>query len=478
MSRSKRPLLLAAAILGGLASLALWALFVLWNLYLPAPGVGGRLLESLQARPGVRVPAEPESLWINPLRGARVEGLQIAQDLPRASLELEVERLWLQPRLLTSLREGTLQLKAVRLLRPTITLSTAQPGAPAADPKEDRSGSKERRRSGAESGRRPSPPEPSPTIELEMRDGKLLLLGGEEREALLRLSGVSMNLEVARLAGADGPAFQRLAASGEISIERLATPLWELPQAKGALDLDAGVLSLSQLESRYPGGGRSRLDLQLDLSGRRPRYSLVLEADSIDPGPLLSAATGPGFGPADLRLEASGRDDEVQTLRGRGRLLLRPGRLGSVEALRRLEAELEGSRALVGAAYDQVEADFTLRRGRLVLDRPVMIRTEAIDLTLRGWVSLEGELRLRAALDTSREGLEVDGLQPELLDFAADDDGRIRLAFEVTGTRDDPRFSLAAEDLDKYRRRLRDPEKRQQLIEGVLKELLERAEDG
>ncbi len=97
---------------------------------------------------------------------------------------------------------------------------------------------------------------------------------------------------------------------------------------------------------------------------------------------------------------------------------------------------------------------------------------------MRGWIGLEGELGLRASLDTPREGLEVEGLQPELLDFAADDDGRIRLTFELSGSREEPRLSLAAQDLDKYRRRLRDPEKRKQLIDGLLKELLERSEGG
>lgn len=271
---------------------------------------------------------------------------------------------------------------------------------------------------------------------IDVRDGTIeLQAAGEPRPVVVR--GLDVGLRDIAFDARKGAGLAGLSGSGDVQIREVAFARSRAEDVRGALRVGGGRFTTEGVRFRTPQGPfEATLDAQLD---RLPfGYTLSLRGDPLDVGSMMTVGKGSsrGPGPGALRLEARGVGAEAAGLKGKGVVRLSAGELPATPLLAALEKAL-GRTRLVGARYEATEAPFRVEGGRVWLDG-LKLRSEQVGVDVGGWSSFEGPIELSVAVHTARAGLSLEGVAAGALDLLTDDQGRVVVPLQVTGTQEQP----------------------------------------
>jgi len=379
------------------------------------------------------------SFRLRPLAGLAIEGLEGSLAFTGGRATLSVDRLVLDHRLWRLLL-GELAVDRLLLQRPRLRLVETRT-----------------------EGRAPRPPAVAPAAaglgrlalrisRIDVEDGTIELEApGQTRPVVV--SGFGLQLRDVAFDGRPAVALAGLSGAGEVRAARIAFARADARDVRGSLRVGGGRLSTGAVRFQTAQGPfEATLDARLD---RLPlAYTLALRGEPLDVGSMMTvsgagATAGPGAGA--LQLDAAGIGTEATGLTGRGVLRLQSGALPATPLLQAVERAL-GRTRLVGARYEATEAPFRVEGGRVLLD-DFQLRTRDVGMDMVGWASLQGPLELTVAIHTPRDGLTVDGVTAGALDLMTDDQGRVVVTLEVTGTQEQPRVRPDAAALAAQARR-------------------------
>jgi len=415
-----------------------------------------RLGEEVLARlgPVLGMELEAEGFRLRPLRGLEIRGLRGHGSLPAGELELSARRLVLEHSLL-SLLGGTFRVHEVRLEEPVVELVSGGAGAPAAASRATDAATASR---AADAGAG----EAADGSALRLRIDQIRLEDGSFRAHAHAVTGATgadgapasavelHDLDVVL----DGVAFDSEASSplagwraqGEASFERALLNGTEISEGEGGLRLDDGHFRVEDFRVRLDAGPARLVDLDVDLTREPFVYDLSLSGEPLDTNafvlPAGAARPDEGFGPSSLALALDGRGADPGTLAGGGSLAVQPGTIPPIALFQVIDALLEDVH-LAGSRYEPFELNYRVEGPRVSFE-PARLVTETLVVSLEsGWADLAGPIDLRMTLRAPRELFAgVEEIPRELLTALADDDDRVVLPFQVTGTLEAPRLAV------------------------------------
>ncbi len=267
----------------------------------------------------------------------------------------------------------------------------------------------------------------------EIRVAEIELSDGVETTTI---RGVEVDLD--ELALDRGLSLEGTSLSGEALFSEVVTSAEQetVTQAKdvrGRLELKDGGLQLRELELWTP-QGILQGDFTADVAADPLTYSLNLQGDALSTAVLLGLGDVRGLGTSTFELAASGEGSELAQVAGEGRLTVGGGELPDHPVLAQVE-QLLGNVVLIGAGYEEFPVTFDIRKHRIHL-APCELRAGGVSLTMSGWVDFDGPLEMELSVLAPPEGLKIKEIPAEVLEVLAEADGRINLPMLVTGTAD------------------------------------------
>lgn len=462
MRRALKVFLALGAVAGGV-------LAVLSLLTFDSPKLGAAVLERLGAASGIQLRAE--EFRFNVLRGFQLKGIRATGDLPAGQLTATADLLVLNHRL-APLLSRRIAIDSIRLVRPSVVLDSRPTAS--------------QQRAAASSGR-PATATPESAAEegdaignftvevsrLELVDAALEVFSSASPEtgtAATQVQGLDLELRDLHVAPGGANPILSMSATGALSADTLRLGESQGTRGNGRLSIDEGHFRVLEFGFLNELGEFEVGELDVDL-GRSPfTYTLGFEGSPLNTNLMLGATeSNNGFGPARLKLSATGRGPEPSDLIGTGSLSLEAGKLPSHPLLQGIEALL-GETRLVGQSYDAFGVDFRVQNNRVELT-PFELQAGAVSLGLSGSLDLSGALALLASVKMPRERLKIREISDDVLDALTDERGRTSLPFKITGTAETPRVALDTRTLAKAGRR-RVEQKLEKKVRRKLGELL------
>ncbi|MCC6356579.1 MAG: AsmA family protein [Verrucomicrobiae bacterium] len=283
---------------------------------------------------------------------------------------------------------------------------------------------------------RPAAPAQEWTIDaFQIRDGRIEGTGHDGKRLWLA-EGLNVKARVGQVAAgvsAKGDAeVQRAALFKDFAVTGLATPF--------AFESDKLTLPNARF-SCYGGTGSGKVTF--DATGPRP-FSAEIDAASVDASSALAAF---GADPATLSgkitlgVKASGEATRPETLQGAGNFTIQPAKLAGSNVLKTLGTVLMLPE-LQNSEFGAVRGQFEIRGGKIHFADLRTEPRERIQIVAAGSVGFDGALDLKGTLAAKSETLNL----APLLSRAGgtqSSDGFTEVPFEVKGTTDSPRVSVA-----------------------------------
>lgn len=383
---------------------------------------------------------EAESARLVPFQGLTLEGVTGSSRLGAGQAEIAVDRVILEHRP-SALLSGRLELEALILVRPRVSLSEPAPVAPRpipATPPPSPSGK-------PVPPREPPPaPEPEPPYDgpvrfllesVEIRDGSLVVAQAGA-ETGLRIEGLQLDLTGPSVAPAQRRSLARaLTSTGSFRADSVQLPVGELSALAGDLRIEQGRLLIPGLEFSN-GVGDFTADADLQLGSAPLRSSLMIHADPIDLHELFDSPESGLFGKGELDLRINGSGTSRAGLEGQGTLTVAPGRLPSFPILNHLEAGLRRV-SLREAEHGAMIASFAIADDSLTLE-PFSLSAGDLRFDGDGSIGLDGELDLAITLSAQAGRVSLSGVPDDLVRLMTVDDGRLSIPVRVSGTTERP----------------------------------------
>jgi uncharacterized protein involved in outer membrane biogenesis len=253
---------------------------------------------------------------------------------------------------------------------------------------------------------------------------------------------------VAYAAGPGGPA----AAQGTLKADALRFQTLEITGVKSTIRLFPKQVSFENLNFDLY-GGHSTGALDFNLAGQNPHYDANAQVHGVDIVRLLDAfpeARGKMTGKMEGNVKLSGdvlhSPDPLAGMRGTGQVNIRDGRLPSLQLGKNLMAlgSLANLKAASGdpSAFSSISTDLTIGNERINFNQVTIVGngldvdgTGNLSLAGAGVMACDGVAKLAAGQNSVTDILaSLSGVK-----FA---DGKLTLPFRISGTLQNPRFTL------------------------------------
>jgi hypothetical protein len=451
--RIARHLLWIAAAVAGVFVVAVTVLLVVdWD----SPRLGAAALRKAGESAGLEI--EAEGFRLNLLRGLELRDVHVRGDLDAGRLEVTMERLVLEHRLLPLL-SGRIVVDELVLQRPRIHLLTAETEA-AATGREGPAATAQAIATETTAGSR----EEGSRFEVEL--SRIVIEGGAvtlqyegEPAPLLDLQGFDVELRDLRLDPEASSALQGLSAVGKLTAETAVVDAIHGRTLAGDVRLAGGHLVLHDLEMPADLGHFRIASLELDLEQDPIRFALSLTGDPLTIGGGRLGTVAGKLATSRLELDTLGAFGESMELHGRGRISVAAGRLPDGAVIAAIDELLPGI-DLAQSAHRPFEIGLRLE-GDEILVGLFEIALDEVLLAVEGVVGLDETLDLRGIARAPRELLAGSDVPDEVLEALTGTDGLVHLPIRIRGTSAEPvagfdRSQWAALARDRLRRELRD----------------------
>ena len=408
-------------IIAGVTVVLVIAVIVLALVPFDSPELGRRLLARLGERTGMEL--EADAFRFSLLRGVTIRGICGASHGVESDLDLEIDAVTLEHRLLPLLR-GDLVFDRIDVDHPRVELHSKDPGnlaGAAAVP-------------GALAAHDPDDSGPRLVISsMSVRDGAFVAVS--DGEPGMEIRGLRLEIDELRVEpSATGPA--RLSGHGTIATEAIRLGELVARESEGPVKLEGGKVILDGHRFTTDLGEFVAETFEIDPTAEPLTYRLVLHGDPLHVAELLRGTGGSDAG--TFLLDGAGRGTEKHDLRGKGRLHLPGGEVPSSPYLELVEVFL-GGLPIVGEPWKPVDVDYEIADNRVRLV-PFTLVTETARLDVAGGIDLEGPLKVDLRVGVPRDRIRVDEIPDELLDVLTDANGQVSIPLAMRGTIEAPRL--------------------------------------
>ena len=234
-------------------------------------------------------------------------------------------------------------------------------------------------------------------------------------------------------------------------IGTLTMEKFEFTNLRGAFHVADGVVTMKNL-SLGAFGGTVVSNGSLNLTRpERPAFDLSLNLNSVDASALLSHFTSFGgrlSGALTTTTTLKGALNDTlglvpDALQGGGKVGVKNGALKGVKVNQSLASQLKLP-DLENIQFKDWTNDYTVQNGRLVL-KDLTITASTGQYVINGSQGLDGSLDYRMTLylpPGAATNLNIAGFAGEAVNLFKDQNGRLKLDFNIGGTMDDPKVQL------------------------------------
>lgn len=231
-------------------------------------------------------------------------------------------------------------------------------------------------------------------------------------------------------------------ARGVLTADRATNGPLELTAIRASIELDAGVLRVTDAGFDFY-GGRHVGALEVEVDDPALPFVVTSRIDGVDVGAMVAAAApeqaGTVSGQGTMQVELAGdagSPDPSATVVGDATIAVVDGSLSNAGLMRQLSDALAsaGAQSFGGDAtpFDRVSATFAIADGRMRTD-DLQLRSPDIDLDGDGVIALDGRLRLDVDATLSREVSNNLVRQVRELRYGVGDDGRLSIPMVIGG---------------------------------------------
>lgn len=275
-----------------------------------------------------------------------------------------------------------------------------------------------------------------------------------------------------------------------VSIKKLATQKFEFTNAIGSLSIVDGIITLKNFSvNAFQGTVLSKGMLDLTNMNKRP-FNLDLEIVGVEANSILSKFTSFGnnlFGKFNMNTNLKGDLDDTlglntQTLVGEGKVQIFDGKLLGFPLTTKL-ADYTGIDEMREINFKNWSNAFSISDGRVNI-RDLKVSSNISDFSMNGYHGLDGAMAyaLNVKLPESASNrVKLSGVADQLLQFFKDNDKRINLNFDVSGTTASPSLHLNTKAQEEMAMQALEKEKQKLLDQGKKKvedELKKKVEEG
>lgn len=269
----------------------------------------------------------------------------------------------------------------------------------------------------------------------QIRDGRIEGIGHDGKRLWLA-EGLKVKANVGQVSGG-------VSAKGDADIARAALfKDFALTGVTTPFAFASDKLQLPNLRFACFGGSGSG-KVAFDATGPRP-FEVEIDAGAIDASSALAAfGADPGTlsGKITLKAKASGEASRPESLRGAGDFLIQPAKLAGSNVLKTLGTVLMLPE-LQNSEFASVRGQFEVKGGRIHFSDLRTEPRERIQIVATGSVGFDGQLDLKGTLAAKSETLNLAPLLSRA-GGAQSADGFTEVPFEVKGTTDSPKVSVA-----------------------------------
>ena len=248
-----------------------------------------------------------------------------------------------------------------------------------------------------------------------------------------------------------GGLFPGFDIDAQVAIDKLVTEKFTFENARGALTISNGVINLKNMSvNAFQGMIRTTGTLDLRETNKRP-FNLDLDINNVESNALLSNFTSFGkylFGKfsTTTRLQGDLNDTlglRTTSLQGDGVVQIFEGRLLGFPLMQKL-SDVTHIAELREVNFKNWTNTFSISNGRLNV-KGLKVNAGSADFLMDGSQGLEGSMDYHLTVklpEALADRLKLGDAADQLLQFFKDKDGRINLAFNVSGTQSSPVVAL------------------------------------
>jgi hypothetical protein len=277
---------------------------------------------------------------------------------------------------------------------------------------------------------------------LSINDGTLISLRSNQKEEILRVQGLDLDLKDISTSNTLVNTFS-LFANGTIDAKRAQASEISMTEIHGNLKATPEKILLENIHMRHPAGDIEIKDFNINLAADPVSYSMEGKSSAVNMNYVLNAEHGE-MGPAQITLNLEGT--QGQDSKGHGTMSLGEGKLPPAAVFVRIDSFLKGKNKLVGLPYKALPAKYTVNGKRITIPE-LEIQTTAGRLRASGWTDLKGVVSFAVRVLIPREQVSIKELPSTAIDLITDDKGQVNVPFQVNGPIENPLVEIDTKQL-------------------------------
>lgn len=277
---------------------------------------------------------------------------------------------------------------------------------------------------------------------LNINDGTLISLRSNQKEEILRVEGLDLDLKDISTSNTSVNTFA-VFANGTIDAKRAQASEISMTEIHGNLNATPEKALLENIYMKHPAGDIEIKVLNINLAANPVSYSMEAKSSAVNMNYVLNAEHGE-MGPAQIILNLEGT--QGQDAKGYGTISLGEGKLPAAAVFVRIDSFLKGKNKLVGLPYKALPAKYTFN-GRRITIPELEIQTTAGRLRATGWTDLKGVVSFALKVLIPREQVSIKELPSTAIDLITDDKGQVNVPFQVNGPIENPLVEIDTKQL-------------------------------
>ena len=277
---------------------------------------------------------------------------------------------------------------------------------------------------------------------LNIKDGTLISLRSNQKEEIVRVEGLDLDLKDISTNNTSVNTF-RVFANGTIDAKRAQASELSMTEIHGNLNTTPEKILFENIHMRHPAGDIEIKVLNINLAANPVSYSIEAKSSAVNMNYVLNADHGE-MGPAQITLNLEGT--QGQDSKGYGTISLGEGKLPAAAVFVRIDSFLKGKNKLVGLPYKALPARYTFNGKRITIPE-LEIQTTAGHLRASGWTDLKGIVSFALRVLIPREQVSIKELPSTAIDLITDDKGQVNVPFQVNGPIENPLVEIDTKQL-------------------------------
>lgn len=277
---------------------------------------------------------------------------------------------------------------------------------------------------------------------LNIKDGTLISLRSNQKEEILHVEGLDLDLKDISTNNTSVNTFS-VSANGTIDAKRAQASEISMTEIHGNLNATPEKILLENVHMKHPAGDIEIKVLNINIAANPVSYSMEAKSSAINMNYVLNAEHGE-MGPAQIVLNLEGT--QGQDAKGYGTISLGEGKLPPAAVFVRIDSFLKGKNKLVGLPYKALPAKYTFN-GKQITIPELEIQTTAGSLRASGWADIKGVVSLALKVLIPREQVSIKELPSTAIDLITDNKGQVNVPFQVNGPIENPLVEIDMKQL-------------------------------